>query len=253
MDNPETDITFISMDDIRHKLKKLKKYADTKVSDLPKGALEDFESLTNYTRLLYDTNSKNYTKYYDEVQKIFNDYVSNKPRTVGTYFTGCLRMEKNQPADKKVNQNCVISCLGQMPLPKKDGMNKSCDENVLVGQAVEGGYDFKQLNSSNSNKVVIYLEDGTFTGFNSFDLEKIKSFLPSHENLSYQLFQYSLDKQNYNDISGGEVSFQELPTRTDIVVPSSSPSTGTNKNLWIIILVFLVLLAVVFLWKMNQQ
>lgn len=148
---PETEVETINMKDIRNRLHNLRKYANCEIKKLPLDAKNDYQTLIQYTKIFYDTDNEIYNQYYNEVISVFSDLDKNtiKPRTIGSYFAGCMIPSNITNNITNNKRGCSLICAGQMPRPKNLAMGDDfCDKNVVLATQINGKYVFEKLHET---------------------------------------------------------------------------------------------------------
>lgn len=278
-----SEVININIDDIQNRLRRLRSISESSIKDLNGNNLDDFRALVRYTQLLYDTPA--YKIMYDQVRQIFGNLPKNsiKPGTIAAYFGGCLIQStfNNMPG-------CSVICAGSMPSPIDDSItdnqSKPIEEHIsrvpepngvtgptgatgsniditgtgpfcryTVIWAIYDGtnYQFTTLHDMpNKEDLIIFVDtNGTFPGFSDEEKNAINRLGPGQKRVN--IVRYSQDSQNYTELFGGFRSLDQIPSR--VTIEQNYQETPSSKNLMIILLILLVLVAIFIGWRIIQK
>lgn len=229
----------VDMNDIRRRLDRLRAIEKHPIRLLVGQSRDDYIALVNITRLLYGTSL--YSEYYSEIVQRFGNIAHIQPGTVGAYFVGCL--PQIEGANEKFNHTCSAICANAIPTPDMMENGGKCDNEVFLASVTDVGYDFIPLITGDYNHAIVFV-DGSFSGFTSSEKEKLRRYVsPSVKTIS--IYRVSPDGKHYTDISHGRLSFDEIPTRVEMIenFPTKYTSdVSSNTKMYLAIIALLVLL-----------
>jgi hypothetical protein len=202
--NNSSDVDF-NIDDVKKSVTNLRKNADVSVNQVSGRLKDDYNLITKFETMLYETNS------FDLLQKMIDDQFDNLetviPGTIGAHFVGC----NIDTSFSDTNPGCSAICAGSMP--RKDKFWQSCNNSVIMAKNNNYGFDFDHLSvgrdKSHAHIFINYdtLED--FPGFTKEEKLKLSKmgiqyvYLHSHKNNDY----------NYDQLTDSAVHISTLKTR----------------------------------------
>ena len=248
----------VDMHDIRRRLDRLRVLEKHPIRLLIGQSRDDYIALVNITRLLHG--SSLYSEYYSEIVQRFGNISSIVPGTVGAYFVGCLPPISVLPSSgpssdqsSRLTSTCSAICADSIPTPDMvENGGSSCSNDVFLAITTDAGYDFVPLVTGNFDHALVFV-DGSFSGFTSAEKAKLRQYAsPSVMTLS--IYRVSPDGKRYTDLSQGRLTFDEIPTRVEMIENfsfgssgNSSGDTGQSRYSRIYLVVIAVLILLIFL------
>jgi hypothetical protein len=207
--------------------------------------------LIRQSRLLYD--SPDYKAFHDEVRRVFGDVNDGAPGTIGAFFNGPYIASQTSS-----DAGCSILAAGSLPPPKDETMAnglqyKPCQYTVIWAVYDGNKYQFSTMRETpNKENVIIYVDNasnGNFPGFTDDEKRQLAQFGVK----SVNVIRYSRNGKEYQELMGGFVNLNNIPTRS--VSGSNYQQTSNSTSTWIGIIVIIILILIVLFigWKMSKQ
>lgn len=226
----------VNVNEIRAKLKSLKRHEATPIKKLSGHVKEDFDALVSYVAWMHNSDSYDYLC--DEVKHYFTPTQQYKPGTVGAYCGGCLVNDKGNFK----NKGCTVLCAGSIPPPYTDPDWEFCHELVIWASYTGNSYNFNTLNEveNNNNRALIFVEHASANNFRGFSLEE-KEELRNHSIDYVKVVHYhpGNKKSMYIDITPDYTELDEIQTRDNSITEG-----GDGWSWWIFIGLVLILLII---------
>lgn len=259
----------IEIDKIRDRLARLRACHKRSIRALTGKEHEDFQAMTYYVQLLYDTNQ--YPVLYKHIQEHFRDLDEMHPGSVGAYFGGCLV----SPGTTE-NPGCVLHCAGGVPPPSGNGF-QPCDKLVIWAIWDGKSYTLTPVNAAtvtDNTQAYLYVEVASLAAFPGLS-ESEKASLTRLGIQSVKLVRYTTDGTAPVDLTPDFIPLAQIKTR-GLVPPSPgpvppvpgpvppvpgpvppAPAPERRDNTWMIILLVALLLLILFLgwraWSGNRD
>ncbi len=201
------------------------KFASSPVALLPEKERQSFDQIKETVKKYYQTDE--YEDFYNVVTKYFNTESqpsdNYNPKSVGSYFTGCLIPTNIEGATEGVNNGCALLCAGSMPLPRRMNTVNFCSQNVIwclhrINEVrdinnVRGTFEFLFLTKvSGSNDAILFLTYTSYEDFPGFT-ESEKDILTKLRIFNVKLLSYDKTGTEYKDLVGRVLKVSEIKTR----------------------------------------
>lgn len=232
---------------LRETLARLKGDAQTFVNQLSAEKTQDFKSVLEALRALYNSPSA-YEVMLNDIRHEFENISPIKPGTVAAFFVGCFTSDKF-PGPLGCSPKCVASVF---PTSGTPGYSQ-CDDLVLI---YFNGV-FSSLNEKRSAHAYIYVGESHFNGFSTDNIKQLKD--SGIENVSIifgnpdgtfrevtsVLTLEQLPKQNGKNVSGA--------AQTGTNGSSSGSSTGTSGTGGVVLLIVIIVIIAILLFLVYRD
>lgn len=203
----------------------------------------DFDTITKYIGLTYNTNS--YPLLLNLINEQFEDNPEKvTPGTIGAFFRGSNMKIGFDPVE--------CSALGAGAIPNEDADWKSCKNTVILAINNHNGYDFSLLkmgdDPSHAYVHVNHVNHDEFNGFSSEEKRKLKKY-----GIEYvYLHGYEDDATKQHDLVGSATHIDDIKHRRcnncGVDNSKSSGSFGWGALLIFIVLIIIILLLIEAFW-----
>ena len=226
-----SDTEKIDLHDLNDRIKRMKPYSNTKISDLPAAISEDHSYLVNTINVIENI-PETYNSFFDIITKNFS---STQPDTLGAFYSDC-----------KSDNPCSLACASSIPKPNI----VPCKLNVLKG-IVKGnsiGFSIVKNNISETDNTLLYIPANV--PFNGFTKESINSLKTSGIK-NVRVIKYTGNNEvdfNVKSLDGFvPIDTLSIPEneKKEIVQPATPESESFITKNWVIILIAIIVVLLI--------
>lgn len=209
------------------------------------------KNLDDHQRRLYNYIVSQVQKYHDDpaameqiqhvFQEVYKDVGTPEPGTLASYFVGC----SSQPILGFAPKNCGLHCAAALT-----GLAQGeapCDARVILALPNGTNLTFVSISSTLSEDAIVYLTQGSTTGFNQAEIEELARMNVNRVMIVY----YDTKTQSYKQIQDW-TELAKLPQRVD-VIPSELAANRNPNAVFFILLLVLFLIVIYIGWRIFES